>query len=57
MERVDTLIGILELIAWILAVDELWRARSPMRVIKIFPGKEEAVPAGQSSGEQSAPRT
>jgi hypothetical protein len=56
MERVDTLIGILELIAWILAVTSLAGAIT-YAVIKIFPGKEEAVPAGKSSGEQSAPRT
>ena len=56
MERVDTLIGILELIAWILAVTSLAGAIT-YAVIKIFPGKEETVPAGKSSGEESAPRT
>ena len=47
-------LGILELIAWILAVTSLAGVIT-YAVIKIFPGKEEAAPAGKSSGEQSAP--
>jgi hypothetical protein len=56
MERVDTFIGILELIAWILAVVTLAGAIT-YAVIKIFPAKDETGSAAKSSGGQSEPGT
>ena len=50
MERVDTLIGLLELVAWILAVTGL-AAAVTYAVIKFFPGKDDAAPSAKSGGE------
>jgi hypothetical protein len=51
MERVDEVIGFLELVGWIAGVVGL-AAAITYAVIKLFPGKDDAATAGKPSGEQ-----
>jgi hypothetical protein len=53
MERVDEVIGFLELVGWIVGVIGL-AALITFTVIKFFPGKDDAATAAKGSGEQAS---
>ena len=53
MERVDEVIGFLELVGWIVGVVGV-AAIITYTVIRLFPGKEDAAAAAKPSDEQAS---